>query len=103
MCGYICPVLPGASAYVKLWDKYGPQRTKRCFTKLEVGIHDGAYRGRLHSHILFIDGKTISVRQKTYDDIHGHGWIICLPTFGLGGLLMTFGWGPMKILALFAM
>ena len=34
-----CPVLAGTCADVKMWDKYGPQRTKGCFMKLEVGIH----------------------------------------------------------------
>ena len=46
---WICPVLPGTSADVKIWDKYGPQRTKGCFMEFEVGVHDGAYKGRLHS------------------------------------------------------
>ena len=27
-----------------------------------------------------------------------HGWNICLPAFGLGGLSVTFGWGPIRIL-----
>ena len=47
---WVCPVLPGTSADVKIWDKYGPQCTKECFMEFEVGIHDGAckvwlYRG----------------------------------------------------------
>ena len=42
---WICPVLPGTSADVKIWDKYGPQRTKGCFMEFEVGAHDGAYQG----------------------------------------------------------
>ena len=29
---------------------------------------------------------------------HGN---ICLPTIGLGGLCVTFGWGPMSIFAVF--
>ena len=30
-----------------------------------------------------------------------HGWNICLPAFGLGGLCVTFGRGPMRIFLLF--
>ena len=69
---WICPVLPGTSADVKIWDKYGPQRTKGCFMEFEVGVHDGAYKGRLHSHVPFIGRKTLTMRQKTYNDVHGY-------------------------------
>ena len=37
-----------------------------------VGIHDGADEGGLHSHVPFIGGKTLTVRQKTYNDIHAY-------------------------------
>ena len=69
---WVYPVLPGTGANVKMWDKYGPQRTKRCFITFEVGLHDGACQGRLHSHIPFIGRKALTVRQKTYNDIHGY-------------------------------
>ena len=51
---WVRPVLPGTSADVKAWDKYGPQRTKGYCMEFEVGIHDGAYKGRLHSHVPFM-------------------------------------------------
>ena len=38
--------------------------------EFEVDIRDGAYEGRLHSHTPFIGRKTLTVRQKTYHDIH---------------------------------
>ena len=38
--------------------------------EFEGGIHDGACKGRLHSHVSFIGRKTLTVRQKSYDDIH---------------------------------
>ena len=66
---WVCPVLPGTRADVKIWDMYEPQCTKGCFMKFEVGIHDGAYKGRLHSHLPFIGRQTLTVWQK-YDDIH---------------------------------
>ena len=47
-------VLPGTSANVKMWDRLGPQRTKGCSMEFEVGVHDGAYKGRLRSHVPFI-------------------------------------------------
>ena len=67
---WVCPVLPGMSADVKISDKYGPQHTKECFMEFQVGIHDGACKGRLHSHVPFIGRKTLTVRQKTCNDIH---------------------------------
>ena len=69
---WVCPVLPGASSDANIWDKYGPQRTKGCLMEFEVGIHDGARKGRLHSHVPFIGCKTLTVRQHTSNDIHGH-------------------------------
>ena len=40
--------------------------------KRKVGAHDGAYKGRLHSHVPFIGRKTLTMRQKTYNDVHGY-------------------------------
>ena len=34
-------------------------------------------------------------------DIIEHGWNISLRAFGLGGLCVTLGWGPMRIFAVF--
>ena len=67
---WVCPVLPSISADVKMWDKYGPQRTKGCFLEFEVVAHD-VHKERLHSHVPFIAHKTLAVRQKTYNDIYG--------------------------------
>ena len=75
---WVCPVLHGTNADVNIWDKYpggnGLQHTKGCLMEFEVGIHDGAHKGRVHSHIPFIGPKTLHVWQKTsYDnDIHGY-------------------------------
>ena len=33
---WVCPVLPGPSFHVKIWDKHGPQHTKGCFIEFEV-------------------------------------------------------------------
>ena len=43
-----------------------------CFMAFEVCVHDGAYKGRLHSHVFFIGRKTLTMRQKTYNDVHGY-------------------------------
>ena len=61
----------GTSADVKIWDQCGPQRTKGCSMEFEVGIHDDACEGRLHSRVPSVGRKTLTVRQKTSDDIHG--------------------------------
>ena len=57
----------------------------------------GADKGRLHSHISFMGRKTPTVRQKTYDDIHGYYKARVEHLFaGLWswGLCVTFSWVP---------
>ena len=74
--------------------------------EFEVGFHDGAYQGGLDSHVPFISRKTLSGNRPMmiFMGIRvEHGWNICLPAFGLGGLWVTFGWGPIRILSVFAM
>ena len=39
---WVCPVLAHMSGDIKIWDKYGPQRTKGCLMEFEVGMHAGA-------------------------------------------------------------
>ena len=106
---WVRPILPDASADIKIWDKHGPQHTKACFMEFEVGIHDGAYEGRLHSQVPSIGQKTLVVPQKTSNDIplipssdiHGCGARVehLFAHLGLGGVCMTFGWGPMRSFA----
>ena len=45
--------------------------------EFEVGVHDDACKGRLHSHVPFIGRMTLTVWQKTYNDIHGYyrAWV----------------------------
>ena len=45
---WICPLAPGTSADVLIWDGYGPSRTRGDFFDFEVGGHDGAYKGQIH-------------------------------------------------------
>ena len=51
----ICPLASGTSADVLIWDGYGPSRTRGDFFDFEVGGHDGAYKGRVHVIVPFID------------------------------------------------
>ena len=37
----------------------------------EIGSMDGAYKGRLHVAWPFIGQKTLTERQKEYNDVHG--------------------------------
>ena len=37
----------------------------------EIGSMDGAYKGRLHVAWPFIGRKTLTERQKEYNDVHG--------------------------------
>ena len=94
------------SAGVKIRDNYGPQRTEGCFMEFEVGIHDGAYKGRLHSHIPFIGCKTLTIRQKTKNDIHGYFRARVEHLFVLlwSRRVVHDTWlGPMSTFAVFAM
>ena len=45
---WICPLAPGTSADVLIWDGNGPSRTRGDFFDFEVGGHDGAYKGLIH-------------------------------------------------------
>ena len=61
---WICPLAPGTSADVLIWDGYGPSHTRGGFFDFEVGGHDGAYKGRVHVIVPFIGRKndTLSAR-----------------------------------------
>ena len=74
--------------------------------EFEVGVHDGAHKGRLHSQFPFIGPKTLTALQrprKIFMGIVEHRWNICLPAFGLGGLCVIFGSSPMRIFVVCAM
>ena len=70
---WICPLGPGTSADVLIWDGYGPSRTRGDFFDFEVGGHDGAYKGRIHVIVPFLGRKngTLTTRQQGYNDVHG--------------------------------
>ena len=54
---WICPLAPGASADVLIWDREGPKRSKGRYIDYEIGSMDGAYKGRLHVAWPFIGRK----------------------------------------------
>ena len=54
---WICPLAPGTSADVLIWDGYGPSHTRGSFFDFEVGGHDGAYKGWIHVIVPFIGRK----------------------------------------------
>ena len=70
---WICPLAPGTSADVLIWDGYRPSRTRGEFFDFEVGGHDGAYKGRLHVIVPFIGRKNdgLTARPQCYNDVHG--------------------------------
>ena len=68
---WICPLAPGTSADVLIWDREGPKRVKGHYMDYEIGSMDGAYKGRLHVAWPFIGRKTWTERQKEYNDVHG--------------------------------
>ena len=70
---WICPLAPGTSADVLIWDGYGPSRTRGDFFDFEVGGHDGAHKGRIHVIVPLIGRKngTLTARQQSYNDVPG--------------------------------
>ena len=54
-----CPLAPGTSTDVLIWDGYGPSRTRGEFSALplDAGGHDGAYKGRVHVIVPFVGQK----------------------------------------------
>ena len=50
----------------------------------EIGSMDGAYKGRLHVAWPFIGRKTLTKRQKEYNDVHGFYRARIAPWVNLG-------------------
>ena len=70
---WICPLAPGTSADVLIWDREGPKRVKGHYMDYEIGSMDGAYKGRLHVAWPFIGRKMLTKQQKEYND--GAVWV----------------------------
>ena len=76
---WICPLAPGTSVDVLIWDGYGPSRTRGDFFDFEVGGHDGAYKGRIHviggalSALLEFRVRVVSFGGLVLRDVHV-GW-----------------------------
>ena len=68
---WICPLAPGTSEDVLILDRVGPKRSKGHYMDYEIGSMDGAYKVRLHVAWPFIGQKTLTKRQKEYNDVHG--------------------------------
>ena len=47
-------LVAGTSADVMIWDQPGPSRAHGQFFSCEIGVHDGAYKGRLHTVVSYI-------------------------------------------------
>ena len=58
---WICDLMPETSADVMIWDQCGPSRTHGQFFDFEIGAHDGAYKGRLHTVVPYIGWKPTRV------------------------------------------
>ena len=84
---WICPLAPGTSADVLIWDGYGPSHTRGDFFDFEVGGHDGAYKGRIHVIVPFIGRKngtlTVMLRLLIVCESwpwEGRQWLPLVPT-----------------------
>ena len=68
---WISTLQPGSSPDVIIWDNEGPSRTRGDFFDFEVGLHDGAYKGRIHVVIPFVGRGSLTARQESYNSVHG--------------------------------
>ena len=69
---WIGPLMPDTALDVIIWDEYGPSRNLGLFKAFQVGNHDGAYKGRMHSHTPFIGRKVLTEREREYNNVHGY-------------------------------
>ena len=92
---WICPLAPGTSADVLIWDWYGPSCTRGDFFDFEVGGHDGAYKGQIHVIAPFIgrkNGTLIACHlTMTCTGGIGHALSSCFLGCGIGVWLGTSG------------
>ena len=88
---WICPLAPGTSADVLIWDGYVLSRTRGDFFDFEVGGHDGAYKGRIHVFVPFIGRKNANNVTMTCTGGIGHTLSSCLLGCGIGAWLGTSG------------
>ena len=51
---WICDLMPGTTADVIIWDARGPSRCHGQFFDFDMGAHDGAYKGRIHTAVPYI-------------------------------------------------
>ena len=63
--------MTGTSADVMIWDQRGLSQPHGQFSDFELGAHDGAYKGRLQTAVLYMGRKTLSEDQQEYNDVHG--------------------------------
>ena len=70
---WICPLAPGTSADVLIWDGYDLSCTCDDFFDFEVGGHDGACEGSNPVIVPFMGRKngTLTAQQKCYNELHG--------------------------------
>ena len=67
------------------------------FFNFEIGAHDGAYKGRLHTDVPYIGRKTLSDDQQEYNGIMMsmgsivQGWSTSLHSCGNGGFSTMSG------------
>ena len=68
---WVCPLSPGTTPDVLIWDREEPHRQLGDFFGFEVGLHDGAYKGGIHTVDPFNGSWKLADRQEEYNDVHG--------------------------------
>ena len=67
---WVCSLSPGTTPDVLIWEREGSQRQLGDFFDFEVGLHDGAYKGRIHMVVPFWGRGNLTDRQQQYNDVH---------------------------------
>ena len=85
---WICNLMQGPAADVTIWDQRGPSRTHDQFFHYEVGTHDGAYKGGLHSAVPYMRPNKNIIMCMAFIL---QGWSTSLLACGTGGLFEMCG------------
>ena len=99
----VCPVLPSTSAEVTMWDKYGPQRTKRCFMEFDVPQkmlrRSGSTQMNIHTSLIHCAGKahmhdclflTSTLRNMSAAAVGSHEFVVDGFAFYVRGCVTSF-------------
>ena len=94
---WICDLMAGTTADVMIWDARGPSRCHGRFFDFEMGAHDGAYKGRIHTVVPYVGCKKLCDDQKGIMDQEEYpppppclSYALVQATVGVGTVLIWY-------------